>query len=126
MRRFLSCLKVLTGLPLSAYTAHEATQGVPEGLTVLNVTPAREGIAVGLTAIATGQTWLPMIMLAIDGAAVPTRSETGQSCRLGRKNAWAKRVRWTGEWREANGVQFDLMADEWIFQMLKLHQVQTD
>ena len=64
-----------------------------EGFTVLDVTPTREGIAVGLAAITIGQTWRPMMVLAFDGAAVPSRSETGESRRLGRKNARAKRVK---------------------------------
>ena len=35
----------LTGLPLSAHTAHEVTQAVAAGLTVLDVAPSREEIA---------------------------------------------------------------------------------
>lgn len=42
----------LTGLPLSAHTAHEVSHEVAEGLTVLDVTPSREEIA----AVAAGHT----------------------------------------------------------------------
>ena len=116
----------LTGLPLSAHTAHEVTPGVAEGLTVLDVAPSREELAARIAAVATGQTWRPMLVLAIDGAAVPTRPATAQGRRPGRQNARAKRARWTGEWREAKGFRFYLLADDRIIQVLSWHQVHTD
>jgi hypothetical protein len=116
----------LTGLPLSAHTAHEVTQAVGEGLTVLDVAPSREEIVAKITAVATGQPWRPMLVLAIDGADVPTRPETAKGRRPGRKKVRAKRARWTGEWREAKGFRCYLLADERIVQVLSWHQVQTD
>jgi hypothetical protein len=116
----------LTGLALRAHTAHEVTQGVAEGLTVLDVAPSREDLAARIAAVATGQTWRPMLVLAIDGAAVPTRPATAQGRRPGRKNARAKRARWTGEWREATGVRFYRLADDRIIQVLSWHQGHTD
>ena len=116
----------LTGLPLSAHTAHEVTQAVAEGLTVLDVAPSREEIVAKIAAVATGQPWRPILVLAIDGAEVPTRPETAKGRRPGRKKARAKRARWTGEWREAKGVRFYLLADDRIVQVLSWHQVQTD
>jgi hypothetical protein len=116
----------LTGLPLSAHTAHEVTQGVAEGLTVLEVTPGREEILAKITAVAMGQPWRPILVLALDEADVPTRPETAKGRRPGRKKARAKRARWTGEWREAKGFRFYLLADDRIVQVLSWHQVQTD
>jgi hypothetical protein len=110
----------LTGLPLSAHTAHEVTQALATGLTVLDVAPSREEIMAKITAVAMGQPWRPILVLAIDGAEVPTRPETAKG-RRGRK-----RARWTGEWREAKGFRFSLLADDRIVQMLSWHQVQTD
>jgi hypothetical protein len=110
----------LTGLPLSAHTAHEVTQALATGLTVLDVAPSREEIMAKITAVAMGQPWRPILVLAIDGAEVPTRPETAKG-RRGRK-----RARWTGEWREAKGFRFYLLADDRIVQMLSWHQVQTD
>jgi hypothetical protein len=98
--------EALTGLPLSAHTAHELTQAVAEGLTVLDVAPHREEILATIAVVATGQPWRPLMVLAIDGAAVPTRPETAKGRRPGRKKARAKRARWTGEWREAKGFRF--------------------
>lgn len=116
----------LTGLPLSAHTAHEMTQAVAEGLTVLDVAPSREEIVATIAAVAAGQAWRPILVLAIDGADVPTRPQTAQGRRPGRKKARAKRARWTGEWREAKGFRFYLLADDRIVQVLSWHQVQTD
>jgi hypothetical protein len=65
-------------------------------------------------------------VLAIDGADVPTRPETAKGRRPGRKQIRAKRARWTGEWREAKGFRFYLLADDRIVQVLSWHQVQTD
>ncbi len=116
----------LTGLPLSAHTAHEVTQAVAEGLTVLDVAPSREEVVAKITAIAVGQPWRPILVLAIDGADVPTRPERAKGRRFGRKKVRAKRARWTGEWREAKGFRFYLLADDRIVQVLSWHQVQTD
>jgi hypothetical protein len=83
----------LTGLPLSAHTAHELTQAVAEGLTVLDVAPQREEIHATIATVATGQPWRPIMVLAIDGADVPTRPETAKGRRPGRKKARVKRAR---------------------------------
>ena len=116
----------LTGLPLSAHTAHEVTQAVAAGLTVLDVAPRREEIVAKIAAVAAGQPWRPILVLAIDGADVPTRPATAKGRRPGRKKVRAKRARWTGEWREAKGFRFYLLADDRMVQVLSWHQVQTD
>jgi hypothetical protein len=71
----------LTGLSLSAHTAHEVTHEVAAGLTVLDVAPSREEILAKITAVATSQPWRPILVLAIDGAEVPTRPETAKGRR---------------------------------------------
>jgi hypothetical protein len=73
-----------------------------------------------------GQPWRPILVLAIDGAEVPSRPERAKGRRPGRKKARANRARWTGEWREAKGCRFYRLADDWIVQVLSWHQVQTD
>ena len=82
----------LAGLPLSAHTGHAVTHEVAEGLTVLDVAPSREEIV----AVAAGHTWRPILVLAIDGAEVPTRPETAQGRRHGRKKRRTTRARWIG------------------------------
>jgi hypothetical protein len=116
----------LTGLPLSVPTAHEVTQAVAAGVTVLEVAPTREEILAKIAAVATGQPWRPILVLASDGAEVPTRPETAKGRRPGRKRARARRARWTGQWREAKGFRFYLLADDRIVQVLSWHQIQTE
>jgi hypothetical protein len=118
--------KELTGLPLGAHTAHEVTQAVSEGLTVLAVAPSREESLAKIPAVATDEPWRPSMVLAIDGAEVPTRPETAKGRRPGRTKVRAKRARWTGEWREAQGVRFSLIAAARLVQVLSWHQGQTD
>jgi len=116
----------LTGLPLSAHTAHEVTQAVAEGLTVLDVAPSQEEIDAKIVAVAKSQPWRPILVLAIDGADVPTRPEVAKGQRPGRKKVRAKRARWTGEWWEAKGFRFYLIAEDRIVHVLSWHQVPTD
>lgn len=116
----------LTGLPRSAHTAHEVTHEVAEGLTVLDVTPSREEIAAKIAAVAAGHTWRPILVLALDGAEVPTRPETAKGRRRGRQKIRTTRARWLGEWREANGFRLSLVADARIEHVLSWHHVQTD
>jgi hypothetical protein len=71
-------------------------------------------------------TWRPILVLTLDGVAVPTRPETANGRRPGRQKARAKRARWTGERREAQSFRFYFIADERIVQVLSWHQVQTD
>jgi hypothetical protein len=116
----------LTGLPLSVHTAHEVTQEVAAALDVLAVAPSREEIAATSAAVTAPQTWRPIVVLAIDGADVPTRPETAKGRRPGRRKARAKRARWTGQWREAKGFRFYLIDDDRIIHLLSWHQIQTD
>jgi Uncharacterised protein family (UPF0236) len=116
----------LTGLPLSTHTAHEVTQEVAAGLGVLEVAPTQEEIAARVAAVATGRTWRPIMVLAIDGAHIPTRPEAAKGHRPGHQQGRAKRAQWTGEWREAKGFRFYLIDGERIVQVLSWHQVQTD
>jgi hypothetical protein len=118
--------EALTGVSLSAHTAHEVTPAVAEGLTVLDVAPSRKEIIAKSVAVAEGQPWRPILVLAIDGADVPTRPETAQGRRPRHQKVRAKRAHWTGEWREATGFRFDLMADDRMVQVLSWHQIQTD
>ena len=118
--------EVWTGLPLSAHTAHAVTQEVGAGLTVLDVAPSREAVLAKIASVAAGRPWRPILVLAIDGAAVPTRPEAAKGRRPGRQKTRAKRARWTGEWRAAKGFRFSLLADDRIIQVLSWPQVHTD
>lgn len=116
----------LTGLSLSDHTAHEVVGGVTGGLGVLSVSPKALEIRHRVAEVARGKKWRPIVVLAIDGADVPTRPDSARGHRSGRKRKRAKRARWQGEWREAKGFRFYLVDGERIVHLLSWHQVQTD
>jgi hypothetical protein len=87
------------------------TQAVADGVGVLDVAPTREEVAAMLAMVAAGQPWRSILVLAIDSADVPTRSETAKGRRRGRKKTRAKHAQWAGEWREAKGVRLYLVAE---------------
>jgi Uncharacterised protein family (UPF0236) len=116
----------LTGVGLSTARMHELTNTVAEGLGVLEVAPSRTEIAAKIAAVAQGCRWRPVVVLAIDGAEVPTRPETAKSSRPGRKQVRAKRARWQGQWREAKGFRFYLVDEDRIVHLLSWHQIQSD
>jgi hypothetical protein len=116
----------LTGLPLSEHTAHEVTNEVAEGLGVLEVSPSREEVEAKIAQVAEGKKWRPILVLAIDGADVPTRPETARGKRRGRRKARANRARWQGQWREAKGFRFYLVDEDRILHLISWHQIQDD
>ena len=93
---------------------------------MLDVSPSLEEIRQRVAKVAEGKTWRPILVLALDGAHVPTRPEAAKRKRRGRKKHRAKRARWQGEWREAKGFRFYLVAEDRIEHLLSWHQVQSD
>ena len=114
----------LTGAELSTACMHELTNGMAEGLSVLDVAPAREEILAKIAAVAAGRRWRPIGVLAIDGADLPTRPEEAKGRRPGRKKQRAKRAHWQGQWREAKGFRFYLVDADRIVHILSWHQIQ--
>jgi hypothetical protein len=116
----------LTGLALSDHTRHRVVDKLTAGVTVLDARPTAAEVRRKVAPVAAGQGWRPIVVLAIEGAAAPTRPETAQGRRPGRRHQRAKRARWTGEWREAKGFRFSLVAGGRIVHVLSWPQVQTD
>ncbi len=116
----------LTGMTLSSAGMHELSNAVADGIGVLEVAPPREEIAAQIAAVAAGRHWRPVLVLAIDGAEVPTRPETAKRTRPGRKKVRAKRARWQGQWREAKGFRFYLVDEDRIVHLLSWHQIQSE
>jgi hypothetical protein len=116
----------LTGMPLGTERLHTVTNAVAEGLGVLDVAPTRAEILEQIAAVAAGRRTRPILVLALDGAYVPTRPETARGSRPGRKHQRAKRARWQGQWREAKGFRFYLVDDDRIVHLLSWHQIQDD
>ncbi|MBI3301811.1 MAG: ISKra4 family transposase [Deltaproteobacteria bacterium] len=117
----------LTGLKqLRESSAHTLTNEIAQGVGVLEVAPSREEIWAKVAQVAAGKRRRPIMVLAIDGAYVPTRPETAKGGRPGRKKKRAKRALWQGEWREAKGFRFYLVDEERIEHILSWHQIGED
>jgi hypothetical protein len=116
----------LTGVGLGSERMHTVTNQAAEGLTVLDVTPSRDEIARRIAEVAAGRFRRPVVVLGIDGAYVPTRPDSARGRRPGQSRQRAKRALWRGQWREAKGFRFYLLADDRIVQLLSWHQVQTE
>lgn len=117
--------KELTGISMSDYTMHELVEKVCEGVDVLDVAPSAYEIKEKAREVGEGKKWRPVMVLAIDGADVPTRPEDAKDKWRGRKKLRAKRAKWEGEWREAKGFRFYLVKGERIEHILSWHQVQS-
>jgi hypothetical protein len=116
----------LTCLSLSDHTTHEVVGEVGWGLGVLEVSPTAEEIAQRVATVAQGKKQPPIMVLAIDGAHVPTRPEGAKGPGKGRKRQRARRARWHGEWKEAKGFRVYLVDKERIVHVLSWHQIQKD
>ncbi len=116
----------LTGLSLSDHTTHEIVGELSHDLTVLDVSPSTEEVSQRVAEVAQGKKWRPIMVLAIDGAYVPTRPEKAKGHGGGRKRKRARRARWQGEWKEAKGFRFYLVDKDRIVHLLSWHQIQTN
>jgi hypothetical protein len=63
-----------------------------------------------------GRVWRPVLVVAADGAMVPTRPEAQSR----------QEKRGTGEWKEAKGFRIYLVGHERIEQILRWHQLATE
>jgi len=116
----------LTGVGVGSERMHTFTNHMAEGLTVLDVAPARDEIERRITEVAAGRFRRPVLVLGIDGAYVPTRPESARGRRPGQGRHRAKRALWRGQWRDAKGFRFYLMDGDRIVHVLSWHQVQNE
>ena len=115
-------LDQLTDASMSDCAIHEVLQQTGS-LDVLQVCPDAAEIQDRIAQAAAGRKWRPIVVLAIDAADVPSRPETAQGPRPGRKKSRARRKRWQGEYREAKGFRFYLVDDERIVHLISWHQM---
>jgi hypothetical protein len=116
----------LTGLSLSDHTLHAVTGELRHALGVLEMSPPAAAIAYRVAEMAAGKTWRPVMVLASDGAYVPTRPEHAKGPATGCRRTRANRAGGHGEWQEAQGLRCSLVEKERIVQVLSWHQVHTD
>lgn len=120
--RASTLLDELTDASMSDCVIHEVLQQMGQ-LDVLEVCPGAEEIQGCIAEAADGRKWKPIVVLAIDAAAVPGRPETAKGTRPGRKKTRAHRRRWKGEYHQAKGFRFYLVDDDRIVQLICWHQV---
>ena len=119
-------MEELTGVSLTEPPIHKTVAALTEGIEVLDVCPTVEEVRQKIAEVAVGKTWRPILVLAIDGADVPTRPEDAKGRRRGRKKHRAKRRRWEGEWREAKGFRAYLVDGDRIVHLFSWHQIQSE
>ena len=104
-QRASKLLHELTDASMSDSVIHEVLQQTGS-VDVLQVCPDAADIQDRIAQAAAGRKWRPIVVLAIDAAAVPSRPETAKGTRPGRKKSRARRRRWQGEYHEAKGFRF--------------------
>jgi hypothetical protein len=116
----------LTGRSWSDQTIHPVAGELRQELGVLDVSPPATEIARRVAERAAGQTWRPVLVLASDGALVPTRPEEAKGPAAGRQHTRAKRAPWQGAWKAAKGFRFSLVERERSVPLLSWYQVGCD
>jgi len=94
----------------------EVATKLDEAADGVRVLPSRQRVEAIIEQAGNGRVWRPVVVVAADGAMVPTRPEA-QSRR-------EKRGR--GEWKEAKGFRIYLVGQERIAQILSWHQIATE
>jgi hypothetical protein len=92
-----------TGVALGAERLHTLTNTRAEGLQVWEVSPTRQEVEEQRVALRAGTRCRPILVMAMDGAHVPTRPNEAAGHRDGSKRHHARRARWRGQYREAKG-----------------------
>jgi hypothetical protein len=116
----------LTGLSWSDPTVHEVAGALSHEVGVVEVRPTAAALARRVAEMAAGKTWRPVLVLAVDGAFVPTRPAQAQEPATGRRRTRATRAGWPGEWKEAQGFRVYLVDQQRLVPLLSWYQVGRD
>jgi len=104
----------LTGQSVSDHFMHDTFEHAGEHACLEVVTPDREEIAQRCAAVEKGP-WRPVLVVASDGAHVPTRPKAARNEERGR-----------GRWQEAKGFRIYLLAKDRILHVASWHQIQNE
>jgi hypothetical protein len=118
-----SLLHALTGVPCGSERLHTVANRVAEGLTGVEVAPAREESERRIASVSPGRLRRPVLVLGIDGASVPTRPDRAREPQKGPRRTRAKRARWRGQGRDAKGFRLYRLDGERLVHVLSWHQV---
>lgn len=111
--RAAELLEKATGIGFSEDTLHDLLAEFGSGLTLEEVIPERDEIARRIASIKEMGKRRPVLVVAADGAHVPTRPAPGRKGKRG-----------PGEYREAKGFRLYLLGGSRIIQVASWHQIQ--
>jgi hypothetical protein len=106
----------LTGIKLSDHCLHEIADKLGQAADVVRVLPSRQMVEQIIEEASQGRVWRPVLVVAADGADLPTRPPA-----KGRAHKRGK-----GEWKEAKGFRLYLVGQERIEQIMSWHQLATE
>ncbi len=106
----------LTRVSITDYTIHEIGARVGEAAKIETVLPSRKKVEATIEELNCNKTWRPVLVVAADGAHLPTRPETGS--REGKRGP--------GEYKEAKGFRVYLVGQERIEQLMSWHQIANE
>lgn len=118
-----SLLRDWSGLEVSVERMHTLTNAMAEGLNALEVSPDVDDIRDQIRALQADKWRRPVMVLAIDGAHVPTRPDEAGELIDAPKRYRARRARWKGGYKEAKGLRLYAFDAERIVHVLSWHQI---
>lgn len=116
----------LTGVRVSVERMHTLTNALADGLGVLDVAPDAEEIRSRMQALQGDSRRRPVMVLALDGAHVPTRPDEAAELIDAPKRCRARRSRWKGGYKEAKGLRLYGFNSDRIGHLLSWHQIEDD
>ena len=104
----------LTGQRISDHCLHETFEAVGAEARIEEVIPSGQEIRERIEK-ATRSTWRPILVVASDGAHLPTRPKAPRKAKRG-----------PGQWQEAKGFRIYLMGVDSIIHLAGWHQIQNE
>ncbi len=106
----------LTGIKMTDHCMQDMAAQMGEAADNVRVLPSRNKVEEIIERAGNGRVWRPVLVVAADGADVPTRPQAHR--RSGKRGA--------GEWKEAKGFRIYLSGQERIEQIMSWHQIATE
>jgi hypothetical protein len=106
----------LTGITMTDHCMQDVAMKLGEIAEPVRVLPSRQRVEAIIEGAGNGRVWRPVLVVAADGAAVPTRP--APQSRSEKRGA--------GEWKEAKGFRIYLVGQERIEQILSWQQIATE
>lgn len=104
----------LTGLKASDHFLHELFEEVGNYASLERVVPDTAEISSRIESVSTGK-WRPILVVASDGAHLPTRPKAGRNAKRG-----------PGQFKEAKGFRIYLVSKKRIVHVASWHQIQNE